>query len=95
MNDACPECGTEVNTVVMTAGYVFEPGDWCVCVNCAAVLRLNADLRLRSATRKEKRKLPRGVALSVKAVQAQRRPGGLYGDELQSLQDELDKGEKQ
>jgi hypothetical protein len=52
--NACPSCGHGVNGA-MSAGQGArpEPGDWAVCIRCAAVSKYGADLRLVALTEAE------------------------------------------
>lgn len=48
----CPECGYrfEACSHFEDEARVPKPGDFCVCINCTAVLRLTDGLGLRTAT---------------------------------------------
>lgn len=66
----CPSCKR-----VFDAAHSHErpdarpmPGDWSVCIACAAILRFDDALRLRATTLRERSAMPDEVADYVRAV---------------------------
>lgn len=51
----CPRCGHKLNCATVVDGDAgsVSPGDFSVCIGCAAVLRYTPDMTLREASQKE------------------------------------------
>lgn len=50
-NCRCPKCGGEMTDAWSDIGERPGDGDFCICIECAAILCFNADLSLRRLTK--------------------------------------------
>lgn len=67
--DRCPECAAPFDCATNVDGPgAPEPGDWTVCIHCAAVLVFDEQLRHRLPTPAERADTPDEVLRAVKAI---------------------------
>lgn len=62
----CPECGHVIEYA--TGDGKPRPIDWCVCLECTAILRFTDDLGLRSTTLLERSNAPEELTRVVSRV---------------------------
>lgn len=68
----CPHCGYLLDQATAAYGdHTPSPGDWSICIRCAAILRFDADLKYEAVTEAELAKLavedPKGTRMLRKA----------------------------
>ena len=76
----CPECGYALDRSTNTTDHDPPgPGDWSICINCAAALRFTETLGLRTTTIAERNAAGPDLVKTIAAVLAAgggRGPGG-------------------
>ena len=76
----CPECDYLMElSSNMTGDRAPTPGDWTICINCAAPLIFTETMSVRTTTLRERNEAPPGLLALVKMVSmvgGGRGPGG-------------------
>lgn len=70
----CPECGHVIEWATGDDGREPLPTDWCVCLECTAILRFTDDLGLRQTTLLERSDAPEELTRVVSRVAQMLRP---------------------